>query len=132
MENGLILCMLALKNFRNISMLTLLFFLIKTFIFLESKRIDKKKSASRNKIDSEFSLTKSDFVPKVNYCEWFLYNMNDDILDVKFFTDEAWFHLEGYVNSQNMRTWSTENPPSCLHDDELTNGYFQQVTPSTH
>jgi len=27
-----------------------------------------------------------------------------------FFTDEAWFHLSGYVNSQNYRTWRTENP----------------------
>jgi penicillin-binding protein-related factor A (putative recombinase) len=27
-----------------------------------------------------------------------------------FFTDEAWFHLSSYVNSQNYRTWRTENP----------------------
>jgi hypothetical protein len=27
-----------------------------------------------------------------------------------FFTDEAWFHLSGYGNSQNYRTWRTENP----------------------
>ena len=27
-----------------------------------------------------------------------------------FFTDEAWFHLSGYVNSQNYQTWRTENP----------------------
>jgi hypothetical protein len=26
------------------------------------------------------------------------------------FTDEAWFHLSGYVNSQNYRTWRAENP----------------------
>jgi hypothetical protein len=26
------------------------------------------------------------------------------------FTDEAWFHLSGYANSQNYRTWRTENP----------------------
>ncbi|RZC33731.1 hypothetical protein BDFB_007888, partial [Asbolus verrucosus] len=37
-----------------------------------------------------------DFVPRVNYCEWFLHNTNDVILDATFFTDEAWFHLEGY------------------------------------
>ena len=23
--------------------------------------------------------------------------------------NESWFHLSGYVNSQNMRMWSTEN-----------------------
>jgi hypothetical protein len=27
-----------------------------------------------------------------------------------FFTDEVWFQLSGYVNSQNYRTWRTENP----------------------
>jgi hypothetical protein len=25
-------------------------------------------------------------------------------------TDEAYFHLSGYVNSQNTRIWSDENP----------------------
>jgi hypothetical protein len=29
-----------------------------------------------------------------------------------FFSDEAWFHLFGVVNSQNYGTWSTYN----LHD----------------
>jgi hypothetical protein len=33
--------------------------------------------------------------------------------------DEAWFQLSGYVNSQNYRTWATENPhvflESSLH-----------------
>ncbi len=27
-----------------------------------------------------------------------------------FFSDEVWFHLSGYVNSQNYRVWSTNNP----------------------
>jgi hypothetical protein len=27
-----------------------------------------------------------------------------------FFDDEAWFHLLGYLNSQNIRMWSAENP----------------------
>ncbi|GJQ85797.1 hypothetical protein Trydic_g19311 [Trypoxylus dichotomus] len=29
----------------------------------------------------------------------------DDDLDRSFFSDEAWFHLSGYVNSQNYCTW---------------------------
>ncbi|XP_076545898.1 uncharacterized protein LOC143305599 [Osmia lignaria lignaria] len=31
-------------------------------------------------------------------------------MDTLFFSDEAWFHLNGYINSQNSRTWSTTNP----------------------
>lgn len=49
----------------------------------------------------------TDFEARVNYCQWFNVHMNDD---KTFFTDEAYFHLSGYVNSQNYRTWSTENP----------------------
>jgi hypothetical protein len=26
------------------------------------------------------------------------------------YSDEIWFHLSGYVNSQNSRIWSAENP----------------------
>jgi hypothetical protein len=35
--------------------------------------------------------------------------MNNDLLDLYFFSDEAWFYLSGYVNSQYMRMWSAEN-----------------------
>ncbi|KAL1488779.1 hypothetical protein ABEB36_000345 [Hypothenemus hampei] len=95
------------------------------------------------------------------------------------FTDEAWFHMTGYVNSQNMRIWSSTNPHvfvetslhpqkigvwsafsgrkvigpiffdgningiryrtdilhpflEQLHDDELSEGYFQQDGATPH
>jgi hypothetical protein len=32
--------------------------------------------------------------------------------------DEAWFHLSGYINSQNSRIWSAENP-HALHENPL-------------
>lgn len=52
-----------------------------------------------------------DFEKRMRFCQWFNENLNnDDILDLTFFSDEAWFHLSGYVNSQNYRTWGTENP----------------------
>lgn len=52
-----------------------------------------------------------DFIARVQYCQWFLEHLNDNaVLDKTFFTDEGWFHLNGYINSQNYRTWATENP----------------------
>ncbi|RWS10786.1 uncharacterized protein B4U80_09266, partial [Leptotrombidium deliense] len=40
-----------------------------------------------------------------------------------FFTDEAWFHLSGYVNSQNCRFWSADKPrkvvESPLHPQKV-------------
>ena len=48
-------------------------------------------------------------------CRWFknLIRGNIGVLDHVFFTDEAWFQLNGYVNSQNYRTWRTKNPHNC-------------------
>lgn len=31
------------------------------------------------------------------------------VLDSLFLTDEAWFHLNGYITSLNSRVWSAEN-----------------------
>jgi hypothetical protein len=36
--------------------------------------------------------------------------MNENLLNWSFFSDESWFYLDGYVNSQNMRWWSSEKP----------------------
>jgi hypothetical protein len=52
----------------------------------------------------------NDFLLRAEYCHWFLNRFDDGLLEKTFFADEAWFHLRGYVNSQNMRNWSTENP----------------------
>jgi hypothetical protein len=32
------------------------------------------------------------------------------VLDSLFLSDEAWFHLSGYLNSKNTLLWSAENP----------------------
>ena len=60
---------------------------------------------------------------------------NPGILDVTFFTDEACFHLSGYVNSQNTRMGSRK-PSYCarrdLTDDELTTGYYQKDGATCH
>jgi hypothetical protein len=59
-----------------------------------------------------------DFQQRITYCHWFNENLNNnDLLDLTFFTDEAWFHLSGYVNSQNYRTWATNNPHTFVETD---------------
>jgi hypothetical protein len=49
---------------------------------------------------------------RMTYCRWVqtFIDENPGILDYTCFSDEAWFHLSGYVNSQNTRLWGTENP----------------------
>jgi hypothetical protein len=50
---------------------------------------------------------------RAEYCHWFggVITANEqDVLDVTFFTDEAWFRLCGYVNSQNNSFCSATNP----------------------
>jgi AraC-like DNA-binding protein len=49
-------------------------------------------------------LKERDHQSRVDYCIWFQnfpVEEGEEILDVTFFTDEAWFHLSEYVNSQN-------------------------------
>lgn len=70
-------------------------------------------------------LNNADFAKRVRYCQWFktFIRGNIGILDQLFFTDEAWFHLGGYVNGQNYRTWGTDNPhifiESPLHPQKI-------------
>jgi hypothetical protein len=54
-----------------------------------------------------------------------LKNVHDGLVDPQllFITDEAYFHLSGYVNSQHTRIWSDENPHAVhqtpLHDIKI-------------
>lgn len=78
------------------------------------------------KVTVVHQLHEADHEARVDFCTWFQNFINeegDDILDVTFFTDEAWFHLSGHVNSQNSRMWSSENPQEFkempLHDEKI-------------
>jgi hypothetical protein len=53
---------------------------------------------------------------RVRFCNWFISHMHDGLPAPKltFFTDEANFNLPGYVNSQNNRYWSSENPHALI------------------
>jgi hypothetical protein len=57
-------------------------------------------------------LKQQDYDKRMTYCRWFqtLIDENAGILDYTWFSDEAWFHLSGYVNFQNTRLWGSENP----------------------
>ena len=45
--------------------------------------------------------------------------MTQNVQEFRFLvTDEAWFHLSGYVNSQNSRHWAIENP-HVIHESPL-------------
>jgi len=53
----------------------------------------------------------------VAYCRRFqtLLMENPGILDYTWFSDKAWFHLSGYINSQNSRIWASENT-NMIHE----------------
>jgi hypothetical protein len=56
------------------------------------------------KVTAVQELKPADHEKRIRYCKWFtnfIQMKTVDILDVTFFTDEAWFHLSGYVNTQN-------------------------------
>lgn len=66
-------------------------------------------------------LNPRDFVARENASEALIGLPNDTIV---FFSDEAHFHLSGYVNKQNMRYWSRDNPRELhqrpLHSERVT------------
>jgi hypothetical protein len=56
-------------------------------------------------------LKEPDKKKQLQYCGWFTHFIwgGKDILDEVFYSNEAWLHLSGYVNSQKSRIWSAEN-----------------------
>ncbi|RZC38491.1 hypothetical protein BDFB_011296 [Asbolus verrucosus] len=62
------------------------------------------------KIQVYQELLPHDYNKRVDYCNWFNNMMNnDEILDRTFYSDEAWFHLSGVINTQTMRMWSADS-----------------------
>jgi hypothetical protein len=62
----------------------------------------------------------TDLEKLVRHCLWFqrLVWEHPGIFDITWITDEAWFHLSGYINSQNTRVWAEENPYE-IHTEPL-------------
>ena len=70
-------------------------------------------------------LYEHDYVLRMNYSKEMLdilENADDNVVII--FSDEAHFHLGGYVNKQNMRYWSEDNPRE-LHEKEM---HLQKTT----
>ena len=84
--------------------------------------VQGRRSRHSNFIPTKLiSLLEPDKEKHVAYCEWFqrMVRQQDNVLDVMvFFTDEAWFHLSGHVNSQNTRLWISEQP-YAMHERPL-------------
>ncbi|RZC35752.1 hypothetical protein BDFB_010130, partial [Asbolus verrucosus] len=59
-------------------------------------------------VEAVQQLREADYPVRVEYCRWFLNTPNENLLNLSFITDEAGFYLDVYVNSQNMRWWSSE------------------------
>jgi len=66
-----------------------------------------------------------DYEKRVRFCLWMkdFLTQNPGILDVTFFTDEAWFHLSGYVNSQNTHIWAAAIPHT-VHEETFHSQKF--------
>jgi hypothetical protein len=56
-------------------------------------------------------LKEPDKEKRLKYCRLFTHFIRGgiDISDKVFYSDEAWFHLSGYINNQHSRIWSAEN-----------------------
>ena len=74
-------------------------------------------SFHRYKIMIVQKLLPSNFVQRILFCERMLEIIaSDDV--ILMMSDEAHFHLDGYVNKQNCRFWAAENPRE-LHQRPL-------------
>jgi len=84
------------------------------------QRAAKKSKLHACRTSVLHELKEPDQVKRVAYCRWFQTHLkeNPGILDYAWFSDEAWFHLSGYVNSQNSRIWASENP-KAIHEEPL-------------
>jgi len=71
-------------------------------------------------------LKENDHQLRLEFCQQITTNINEDnaFLDKLWMSDEAHFHLTGYVNKQNYRYWADSNPKEVherpLHSSEVT------------
>jgi hypothetical protein len=82
------------------------------------QRAAKKASLHAYQFRVVQELKQQDYDKRMTYCHWFqtFIDENPGILDYMWFSDEAWFHLSGYVNSQKTRLWGSENPHALFEE----------------
>ncbi|PNF30394.1 hypothetical protein B7P43_G12868 [Cryptotermes secundus] len=74
---------------------------------------------------------------RVRFCSWFLQFIVEGEIDrqLTFFSDEAWFHLQGYNETVNCEKYVHvilgQSFPE-LTEDERLNGWFQQDSAAAH
>jgi hypothetical protein len=49
---------------------------------------------------------------RVHFCSWFLQSVVEGEIETQLtlFSNEAWFHLQRYIYTQNNHYWSSQNP----------------------
>jgi hypothetical protein len=59
-----------------------------------------------------YTLQLHDSASRVHFCRWFLQSIIKGGINLQFafFSDEAWVHLQGYINMQSNHYWSSQNP----------------------
>jgi hypothetical protein len=62
--------------------------------------------------ESTHALQLRDPTSRVHFYSWVLQSVVEGEIDpqLTFFFDEARFHLQGYINTQNNRYWSSQKP----------------------
>lgn len=84
------------------------------------QRAAKKAGLRPYRVHMMQALKEADHEERRRYCQWFqdVLIPRPNILSITWFTDEAWFHLSGYVNTQNSRYWAAVNP-HVIHETPL-------------
>jgi hypothetical protein len=58
-----------------------------------------------------YALQPRDPASRVHFCSWFLLSVEGEIdPQLTFYSDEACFHLQEYINTQSNHYWSSQNP----------------------
>jgi hypothetical protein len=76
-----------------------------------ARRATQLLQLSPNKTAVIHSLQPHGPASRVHFWSWFLQSVIKGEIDpqLTFYSDEAWFQLQGYINTQNNPYWSSQN-----------------------